>query len=151
MCSQASSLLTRLMNHSILIHQCPYESSSYILITQFLCLLIYSNFLILPQPSPPMGTPWSLNIFKYFISKNILHKLSTTNTLTFQDCSLISLQHENVLISLMSAAHLTSFHSISILLSSPFFRSNLILFCQSLTSLNIFWSHLFSKITLCMR
>lgn len=77
MCSQASSLLTRLMNHSILIHQCPYESSSYILITQFLCLLIYSNFLIPPEPSPPMGTPWSLNIFKYFISKNILHKLST--------------------------------------------------------------------------
>ena len=75
----------------------------------------------------------------------------STNTLTFQDCSFFSLQHENALISLMSAAHLTSFHSISILLSSSFFRSNLILFCQSLTSLNIFWSHLFSKITLCMR
>ena len=75
----------------------------------------------------------------------------STNALTFQDCSFISLQHENALISLMSAAHLTSFHSISILLSSPSFLATLILFCQSLTSLNIFWSHLFSKITLCMR
>ena len=104
--------------------------------------------------------PWEhlgpCRTFKCFISKNVLLKLPTLYKYSYLLRLLIHLSPTwkcSDLIDISSpVSNLTSFHSISIFLSSPSFRSTLVLFCQSLAFLNIFWSHLFNKIIiLCLR
>lgn len=117
-----------------------------------------------PQVTSPLclsqALPWEhlgpCHTFKCFISKNVLLNLPTLYKHSYLSRFLIHLSPTwkcSDFIDISSpVSNLISFYSISIFLSSPSFRSTLILFYQSPTFLNIFWSHWFNKtIVLCLR
>ena len=127
---------------------------------------LYPGHSVFLSPHPQVTThclsqalPWDhlgpCHTFKCFISKNTLLKLPTLYKHSYLS-RLLNLSPtwkcSDLIDISIPVSNLTSFHSISIFLSSPSLRSTLILFCQSLTFLNIFWSHLFNKIIiLCLR
>ena len=156
MCSQAFLTLT---------HDNGSQSSESSMSTWTIHLPPGHSVFLSPHPQVTtlclsQALPWEnlspCHTFKCSISKNTLLKLPTLYKHSYLPRLLIYLSPTwkcSDLIDISSSvSNLTSFHSISMFLSSPSLRSTLILFCQSLTFLNIFWSHLFNKIIiLCLR